>query len=115
MVETPAGSYTGADAAVAVAERGVHAWREAKLAWLNAFAALRADEAASATRPPRAERLEPPMAYAHRLALERARGELLAEDLVNELECGRLISPRPGRLAPISSTATPSRPAARRV
>jgi hypothetical protein len=33
-------SDTGAEAAVAVAERGLGAWREAKAAWLEAFAAF---------------------------------------------------------------------------
>jgi hypothetical protein len=43
-------SYTGAEAAVGVAERGLHAWCESKLAWLDAFAALRAVEDAPAAR-----------------------------------------------------------------
>jgi len=37
-------SYSGAEAALAVGERGLHAWRASKLAWLDAFAAFAAAE-----------------------------------------------------------------------
>jgi hypothetical protein len=43
----PQHSDTGAEAAVAVAERGLAAWREAKAAWLSDFASFVADEARS--------------------------------------------------------------------
>jgi hypothetical protein len=38
---------TGAEAAVAVAERGLAAWRDAKAAWLSDFATFAAEEARS--------------------------------------------------------------------
>ncbi len=41
--------YSGAEAAVAVAEPGLASWRAAKLAWLEAAATLRAPESASAS------------------------------------------------------------------
>jgi hypothetical protein len=41
-------SYTGAEAAVAVAEIGLASWRAAKQAWLEAFARLPGPECGSA-------------------------------------------------------------------
>jgi hypothetical protein len=43
------GSHSEAEAAVAVAERGLATWRAAKAAWLDSFAAFAAQEAAAAT------------------------------------------------------------------
>jgi hypothetical protein len=43
------GAHSEAEAAVAVAERGLAAWRAAKAAWLDSFATFEAQEAAAAT------------------------------------------------------------------
>jgi len=43
--------YTEADAAVEVAERGLASWREAKAAWLDAFAAFTTQEPPRASPP----------------------------------------------------------------
>lgn len=40
--------YTGAEAAIAVAETGLASWRAAKQAWLDAVASLPAPESGSA-------------------------------------------------------------------
>ncbi|MGA2007517.1 MAG: hypothetical protein ABSH27_08190 [Solirubrobacteraceae bacterium] len=40
--------HTGAEAAVAVAERGLDSWRSAKAAWLDSFELFVAQEAAAA-------------------------------------------------------------------
>jgi hypothetical protein len=45
------GTHREADAAVAVAERGLTSWRAAKAAWLDSFAAFAAQEAAAPTSP----------------------------------------------------------------
>jgi hypothetical protein len=42
---------TGAEAAVAVAERGLAAWRDAKAAWLSDFAIFAAAEEARSLQP----------------------------------------------------------------
>jgi hypothetical protein len=42
---------TGAEAAVAVAERGLAAWRDAKAAWLSEFATFAAATAEEARSP----------------------------------------------------------------
>ena len=41
------GAHAPADAAVTAAERGLVAWREAKVAWLESFALFTAQEEAS--------------------------------------------------------------------
>jgi len=47
--ERPARSgHTGAEDAVAVAERGLDSWRSAKAAWLDSFELFLAQEAAAA-------------------------------------------------------------------
>jgi hypothetical protein len=38
VYNTGSQGYSGAEAAAAVAERGLAGWREAKVAWLDAFA-----------------------------------------------------------------------------
>jgi hypothetical protein len=43
------GAHSEAEAAVAVAERGLAAWRTAKAEWLDSFAVFAAQEAAAAT------------------------------------------------------------------
>ena len=43
----------GAEAAVCVAERGLTAWREAKIAWLDSFAVFDAQECALSGAAPR--------------------------------------------------------------
>jgi hypothetical protein len=47
----PQHSETGAEAAVAVAERGLAAWRDAKAAWLSEFALFAAAEEARLLQP----------------------------------------------------------------
>jgi hypothetical protein len=43
------GAHSEAEAAVAVAERGLATWRAAKADWLDSFAAFAAQEATAAT------------------------------------------------------------------
>jgi hypothetical protein len=43
------GAHSEAEAAVDVAERGLTTWRAAKLAWLDSFAAVAAQEAAASS------------------------------------------------------------------
>ena len=53
--------YSGAEAAVAVAERGLHAAREAKRAWLELVATLPGPDSGSARTSWAAARVAPPV------------------------------------------------------